>query len=86
VRNPQSVQSRPVVAIAASGLLLLAAAQCHLEALSQPKWRSDPQLKRLSTGSLINLLRHELWNASIRSERFTHLSPHVSRDHNPQKP
>jgi hypothetical protein len=86
VRNPHSVQSQPAVAIAAYGLLLLAAAQSNLEALSQPKWRSDPQLKRLSTASLINLLRHELWSASIRPEPFTHFSSHAPRDHNPQKP
>ena len=86
VRNPHSVQSQPAVAIAAYGLLLLAPAQSNLKALSQPKWRSDPQRKRLSTASLINLLRHELWSASIRPEPFTHFSSHPSRDHNPQKP
>lgn len=85
VRNPNSVQSQPATAIAAYGLLLLAAAQCDLKALKQPKWRSDPQLKRLSTAALINLLRHELWNASIRPKRSTHFWSHASPDHNPQK-
>ena len=86
VRNPNSVQSQPAAAIAAYGLLLLAAAQCDLKALKQPKWRSDPQLKRLSTAALINLLRHELWNASIRPKRFTHFRSEASPDQNPQKP
>jgi len=79
------LQSQPATAIAAYGLLLLAAAQCDLKALKQPKWRSDPQLKRLSTAALINLLRHELWNASIRPKRSTHFWSHASPDHNPQK-
>jgi hypothetical protein len=86
VRNPNSVQSQPAAAIAAYGLLLLAAAQCDLKALKQPKWRSDPQLKRLSTAALINLLRHELWNASIRPKRFTHFRSQASQNQNPQKP
>ena len=38
VRHPNSVQSQPATAIAAYGLLLLAAAQCDLKALNQPKW------------------------------------------------
>jgi hypothetical protein len=86
VRNPNSVQSQPATAIAAYGLLLLAAAQCDPKALNQPKWRSDPQPKRLSTAALINLLRHELWNASIRPKHFTHFRSQASLDHNPQKP
>jgi DDE superfamily endonuclease len=86
VRNPNSVQSQPATAIAAYGLLLLAAAQCDLKALNQPKWRSDPQFKRLSTATLINLLRHELWNASIRPKRFTHFRSEASLDQNPRKP
>jgi hypothetical protein len=86
VRHPNSVQSQPATAIAAYGLLLLAAAQCDLKALHQPKWRSDPQLKRLSTAALLNLLRHELWNASIRPKRFTHFRSHASLDHNAPKP
>lgn len=86
VRNPNSVQSQPATAVAAYGLLLLAAAQCDLKALKQPKWRSDPQFKRLSTAALINLLRHELWNASIRPKCFTHFRSEASLDHNPRKP
>jgi hypothetical protein len=85
VRNPHSVQSQPAVAVAAYGLLLLAAAQANLQALSQPKWRSDPEPRRLSTASLINLLRHELWNASI-TKSFCHFSSDPGHDHNPLKP
>jgi hypothetical protein len=85
VRHPNSVQNQPATAIAAYGLLLLAAAQCDLKALQQPKWRADPQLKRLSTATLINLLRHELWHASIRPKRFTHFRSEASPDQNPQK-
>ena len=84
LRNPQSVQSQPAVAVAAYGLLLLAAAQANLKALSQPKWRPDSEPKRLSTASLINLLRHELWNASIKRS-FSHFSSHPPHDHNPTK-
>jgi DDE superfamily endonuclease len=86
VRNPQSVQIQPAVAVAAYSLLLLAAAQCNLQALSQPKWRPPAEPKRLSTASLINLLRHELWNASIRTRSFSHFSSDPLIDHNPQKP
>src|SRR6516162_5625001 len=35
VRHPRSVQNQPAMAVAAYGLLLLAAAQCNLQALSQ---------------------------------------------------
>jgi hypothetical protein len=85
VRNPHSVQSQPAVAVAAYGLLLLAAAQANLQALSQPKWRPDSEPKRLSTASLINLLRHELWNASI-TKTFSHFSSDLGHNHNPLKP
>jgi hypothetical protein len=85
VRNPHSVQSQPAVAVAAYGLLLLAAAQANLQALSQPKWRPDSEPKRLSTASLINLLRHELWNASI-TKTFSHFRSDPGDDHNPLKP
>jgi hypothetical protein len=84
VRNPHSVQSQPAVAVAAYGLLLLAAAQANLQALCKPKWASDSESKRLSTASLINLLRHELWNGSI-NERFTHFRSDPGHDHNPEK-
>ena len=86
VRHPRSVQNQPAMAVAAYGLLLLAAAQCNLQALSQPKWRSNPQPKRLSTASLVNLLRHELWSASIRPQPFPHFSTQAGLDHNPKKP
>jgi hypothetical protein len=85
VRNPHSVQSQPAVAVAAYGLLLLAAAQANLQALSQPKWRPDSEPKRLSTASLINLLRHELWNASI-TKSFSHFRSDPGHDHRPAKP
>jgi hypothetical protein len=84
VRNPHSVQSQPAVAIAAYGLLLLAAAQANLHALSQPKWRPDSEPKRLPTASLINLLRHELWNASITTS-FSHFRSDTPDDRNPKK-
>jgi hypothetical protein len=84
VRNPHSVQLQPAAAVAAYGLLLLAAAQANLQALSQPKWRHHQDAKRLSTASLINLLRHELWNASI-TKASTHFSSHPDHDHNPKK-
>jgi hypothetical protein len=86
VRNPHSVQTQPAVATAAYGLLLLAASQSNLQALSQPKWRSDPTPKRLSTASLINLLRHELWNDAIRPQRSSDFSSQPLADQNPRKP
>jgi hypothetical protein len=85
VGNPQSVQIQPAVAVAAYSLLLLAAAQCNLQALSQSKWRPESHPKRLSTASLINLLRHELWNASIRTQSFCHFSSESFGDQNPEK-
>jgi len=85
VRNPHSVQSQPALAVAAYGLLLLAAAQANLQALTQPKWRPDSEPKRLSTASLINLLRHELWNASI-TKSFCHFRSDPGGNHKPRKP
>ena len=85
VRNPHSVQSQPALAVAAYGLLLLAAAQANLQALSLPKWRPDSEPKRLSTASLINLLRHELWNASI-TKSFCHFRSDPGDNHKPRKP
>ena len=84
VRNPHSVQLQPAAAVAAYGLLLLAASQANLQALSGPKWRHDPEPKRLSTASLINLLRHELWNASI-TKPFIHFRSDPGDDQNPIK-
>jgi hypothetical protein len=84
VRHPQSVQSQPALAVAAYGLLLLAAAQANLQALSQPKWRPHSEHKRLSTASLLNLLRHELWNASIKNS-FCHFSSDPCTDQKPEK-
>jgi DDE superfamily endonuclease len=84
VRNPHSVQLQPAAAVAAYGLLLLAASQANLQALARPKWRREPESRRLSTASLINLLRHELWNASI-TKGFTHFSSDPDDDHNPIK-
>ena len=84
VRNPHSVQSQPAVAVAAYGLLLLAAAQANLQALRPPKWRPPSEPKRLSTASLINLLRHQLWSSSIKKS-FCHFRSNPSADHNPKK-
>lgn len=84
VRNAHSVQAQPAMGVAAYGLLLLAAAQANLQALSQPKWRSDCEPKRLSTASLLNLLRHELWNASIK-KTFSHFRSNPTPDQKPQK-
>jgi hypothetical protein len=84
VRHPNSVQLQPAAAVAAYGLLLLAAAQANLQALARPKWRHDSESKRLSTASLINLLRHELWNASI-TNGFTHFRSDPADDQNPIK-
>jgi len=69
------VQLQPAAAVAAYALLLLAAAQANLQALSRPKWRPDPEPTRLSTASLINLLRHELWNDSITKGLTSSPSP-----------
>jgi hypothetical protein len=84
VRNPHSVQLQPAAAVAAYGLLLLAAAQANIQVLTQPKWRHHPASKRLSTASLINLLRHELWNHSI-TKGSTHFCSDLDDDHNPLK-
>jgi DDE superfamily endonuclease len=84
VRNPKSLQSQPAVAVAAYALLLMAAAKTNLRALTQPKWRTDPEPKRLSTPSLINLLRHELWNGSIKTP-FSRFRSNPPVDHKPQK-
>ena len=76
VRNENSVENVPAMAVAAYAMLHLAAmsafgwdAQPHT--LPLPKWRDPEQKKRASTLDLINELRRELWASAIRPSHLT---------------
>jgi len=74
VRTPQAVQNQTGCAVAAYAMLLTAAAKCRKEGhdcnhLPLPKWRKrKPQ--RITTMTLINNVRYELWARSIHFSGF----------------
>lgn len=75
VRNQASTESVPALSVAAYSLLLLAAHKTFPHSsscLPPPKWRQKKTKHRASLFDLIALLRHELWNDSICSTRFSH--------------
>jgi hypothetical protein len=88
VRDEQSVERVPALAVAAYAMLLTSATLNFgpdgkpTNGLPAPKWQPKQRL-RASTQSLINLLRHELWAQSIRFHSFVSPSSH---DTKPQKP
>lgn len=78
VRHEHSVEKVPAVAVAAYAMLLTSAIRAFgptgkPDSLPTPKWRRQKTL-RASTQSLLQHLRHEAWNQSIRFSSF--VSPH----------
>jgi len=88
VRHQPSVQNVPALAVAAYAMLLTAAIQAygptaHPGLLPAPKWRSK-EPRRPSTQSLVNHLRHELWDQAIRFSGFTTPNPNNAKPHKGQ--
>jgi len=70
VRNRQSVQAAPALAVAAYSMLLLSAARAYgvggkPATLPPPKWMQGRDKPRASTNDLRQALRHELWARGI---------------------
>lgn len=74
VRKQASTEAVPALSVAAYSLLLLAAHKVSPHSsccLPPPKWHNRKTDRRASLCSLLALLRHELWNDSICSTRFS---------------
>jgi hypothetical protein len=84
VRNQNSVQSAPAMAVASYAILLLAAEKGSRDsglasAPSKPRWRSRQPKRRQSTGDLISQLRAELLAEAISDGHFSgFLTNHVN--------
>ena len=86
VRHPEAVQRVPALAVAAYAMLLMAAFRAHgVVQLPPPAWRRRTPGSHMTTATLINQLRYELWSDSLRPGLcdFTHTTP---TDQKPQKP
>ena len=76
VRNENSVENVPAIAVAAYAMLLIAAIKAYgprgkPAVIPEAKWRKPGRKHRPSTQDLINELRRELWTKAIRPEIFT---------------
>jgi len=74
VRHPVSAEAVPAMAAASYSMLLTAAGEVvgrtfAEEALPNPKWRNASPV-RISTQTLINHLRHELWRPALNITHF----------------
>lgn len=86
VRNPRSASHLPASAVAAYAMLLLAAHRSRrLSLLPLPAWRRDRRGSRITTASLINQLRCELWAHSINGglDDFSSSLPRTLKSHKP---
>lgn len=86
VRSELSNQNAPALAVAAYAMLLLASvktygAQGKPDTFQSPLWYRRKQEKRATTNELINQLRYELWNHSLKTN-FTGFSQKNEPDHN----
>ena len=76
VRHPVSAEAVPTMATASYAMLLTAAGKAHgspaaNNALPRAKWRNDSAM-RASTQTLINHLRHELWQPALNKTHFAY--------------
>jgi hypothetical protein len=74
VRDPNSVETVPALAVAAYAMLLTAATHAYgptgqPDTLPAPKWRKKKSL-RASTQSLLQHLRHEVWAQALHFSGF----------------
>ena len=88
VRNQHSVANVPAIAVAAYGMLQLAAIMAYgpggkPAVIPEAKWRKPGKKKRPSAQDLVNELRRELWALAIRPEI---LSDFISTAHGHLKP
>lgn len=79
VRNESSVKTVPQMMVAAYALLLTAATkaygvQAQKRQTKRPKWRQKESKRRISTMSLIQELRKELWAEAISENCNTHFA------------
>ena len=85
VRNQQSVQAAPALAVAAYSMLLLSAARAYGAAgkpatLPPPKWMQGREKPRASTNDLRQAVRHELWARGIGNfSGFAYQPPHDAK-------
>lgn len=82
VRNENSVENIPAVAVAAYAMLHIAAIKAYgpggkPAAIPEAKWRRPGKKQRPSTQDLINELRRELWAQAIRPEILTDFMNHA---------
>jgi hypothetical protein len=86
VRNPHAVQNVPAVAVAAYAMLLTAAARAHgLVELPPPAWRRRSPSSRVTTATLVNQLRYELWADALKPGLCDFMTTPTA-DHKSQKP
>ena len=81
VRTPASVEGVPALAVAAYGLLHLAALETYgdtdqPDSIPLPKWRQNAPPARATTARLISQLRYDLWARSLQPQS---LAPLVSQ-------
>jgi hypothetical protein len=91
VRNPNSAQSVPAMAVAAYALLLIAAVKAFGKGgkpavIPEAKWRRPKEKIRPSTQDLINELRRELWTKAIRPDHLSDFMDAASHRTKPRKP
>jgi hypothetical protein len=89
VRSEPSNQNAPALAVAAYAMLLLASvktygAQGKPDTFQSPLWYQRKPQKRATTNELINQLRYELWDQSLKNN-FTAFSQQNDCDHNGTK-
>lgn len=88
VRNENSVENIPAMAVAAYAMLHIAAIKAYgpggkPAVIPEAKWRKPGKKQRPSTQDLINELRRELWSLAIRPEI---LSDFMNTAHGHTKP
>lgn len=86
VRSEASNQNAPALAVAAYAMLLLASvktygAQGKPDTFQSPLWYQRKPEKRATTNELINQLRYELWDHSLKIN-FTGFSQNADQDQN----
>jgi hypothetical protein len=77
LRHPEAVRRQPAAAVAAYGLLLLAAHDAYGHdgrppSVPPPTWRRRVPPRRPTTAHLVSQLRVELWSQCLRRETLSH--------------
>jgi len=90
VRVPASTENVPAMIVASYAMMLLAGLRYgstitgdHI--LPPAKWRRRRSAQKLSTQSLINQLRVELWSKALGIENISHFSTTECSDKKPEK-